>query len=599
MTPRPSELSRALSQPSRRTVVRTGIWSVPAIAVASAAPAYAASAEFTNDPVPPPGGVLELERCGQYESAALYFTISATRAISATAPEDRVTISLPPGLSFMGPAGPGETPSTRLVHPPATPANTSVTVRVPAFTVTGTAGAYFVTAAFHGILATQTVNVKIASGTFRQITRSQGSPTQTATFSLTPNNAAPSAVSGSISGDRTSGSAGVVGALITTTGALRHWGNLSGGATIPASQNFTWGSEQNAVNLGTATDLTIASAWTSVAIDSNPNHWGGAAARATTSSTAASNNGSSANTASGVFSWYRNGTGGTVRLARVGGLPNNAEVTYLAAHSGFSYVHAGASVYRWNSTGHPNSTSGNLAATVLPNTAGIQLVSTYGEFRVTDDDSLSNGGAGIVGRQLVTWATTSSSAPTVTARALPNGMGTPTKVVATMSGVVVLDSNNAIWTFNDNQNANAWFSPSIRAVDFSAWGYQTDQRYLGGTVITTAGTVVQFLVDSSPWHTSNVVLAGTSTPIEGIRRTESADGTYLALKWDGTLYGWNGNLDNAGRAPAATLSDSLSETLIGNTTVDIDVWGFHDSTASPATQYTGGGFLLTSVACPV
>lgn len=594
----------------RRTVIRGAAWSVPAISLASAAPAFATSGQGTYRISETTRSVADrtLLRCGAYPSPAVAFTVTSSRAISSTAADDRLMVTLPAGLVWLD-GTPAAAP--RPVAAPNTPVGAggvaTTVVTIPGIRAVAATGAYVITATFRGQTAQQTVWVTVTEGTYRQITRAQGGPDTAAAFSLAGVNVAQTKAS-AISGDQTAGSAGANAAVVLTNGTARIWGARTGDtATEPTTLAYA------GTTLGS---LAFVDSWTSTAWGANDtvarpagaDSAGGAVAQASTSG------------AAGVWAWFRDpsATGTTaeqttrrpLRVARVTGLPTGAAVRALWSHAGMSYVLLqGQGVYQWSSFLPNPGTNTTVAATRMTSTAGATLANTWGKHRppATGGGSVAtHGGAALVGRTLRVWSQSVATAGTTgtvaalapatdtTEVALPTEVGVVTRIEATDSGILLLDDQRRLWTYNTQDGANSWRQRLEGVADFSVWGHVTNLRYIGGTAIDTAGRVTQFFIDNA-WKTAPVVGAGNA-PLTGITRVESSDGTYLALRWDGTLYGWNGNIDNSGRTSASVLS-GVTEALQGATSVDIGVWGFHHTTG--ARRYNGGGYIFTSVNCSV
>lgn len=662
MSPRPAALSRALmtpAGPSRRTVLRTGAWTVPTVLVAAAAPAYATSraARFTIT-ANAAASALSVDRCTAPDAGSVSVVVESSSAIDPTDTADLVAFTLPLGLTWSGAADPtlNDTARTRHVRPPATAVGADgvarATVMTPPFRATGTSGAYAVESVFRSRLSLQTLRIQVNGGNYRRMLRQAARRDATGVAFSFPGTVVDDARDSHVSGDQTTGSLGYHRAVVTSTGDVHLGGtdlyHQHSTTTTDVDTHFklSWRTGTSGTT-NELTDIARVKTWTSVGFEASTlgaRTIGGIAARTRITSGS-----------TGVWAWFRDGAataasggggggGGStttthtrrrLRIAKVTGLPVGT-VKDFWANAGTGYVHVVDTVggtqdgvYQFATflqTPNPNTptTSGGVttvfhnatvAATLMTGTDGATLASAWGFHRrgnaqTGDNNSathyVTHGGAALVGaRTLRVWerhvtptassggnssttAGTLTMTPTTatTSLALPTTMtGSVHKLIATDSGIALLTSTHEFWTHNTSSSSGWVLRPDV-VVDFHAWGYQTDQRYLGGTWINAAGELVQFL-DGGTWSTANVTHNGTK--LEGIRRVETSDGTYLALRWDGALFGWNGNLDNQGRSPATQLTGAV---VTG--TVDIGVWGFHENNSG---TYMGGGYVLTSDAC--
>ena len=226
-----------------------------------------------------------------------------------------------------------------------------------------------------------------------------------------------------------------------------------------------------------------------------------------------------------------------------------------------------------------------VAASLIGNTANATSLSTWGT-RGPATATFRYGAAAIAGSNIATWTTTSETlTSTAILTALNPAMGTITKLLCSDSNLVALTADHKIWTSGPAFGGSAWIERAAGVADFSFWGFTTDKSYAGGLWIDASGAVTQFFSNTnSGWDAPQLVRQSnkeTGTPLTGITKTFSSDGTYLALKSDGTVYAWGGNLDNDGRAAAATVSTG------SGTVTDLNVWGRHI-----ADLYYGGGYVI-------
>lgn len=524
---------------TRRTVLRTAAWSVPAVSLATAAPAFASSTapELTPGASTP----IDVTQCVPVDSVTFIATIG-----NAPAPVgETVTVTLPTGLAFVG----GGTSVAVAV-------SAGGLVQVPEFVANGAAGTYSVTATLGSATASQTISVTPAPGSVVQLDRQAADRNTTAAFRTTTV-AVPDAVSGAVWGDQVASggySTGSNAAILTATGTVRFWG-ANVGATTGAPATLTH-------NSATVTGLTMVDTWTSTGL--NTNTAGGVAA-----------------SPSAVYSWHRDGTGtGAAHVAQVTGL--SGTVLAVAAEDGVSYALTTNGVYHW-----VNPTSGTTVAARGPisGTAGATELSTWSH-RGPANTTLRAGGAVLVGNTVRQWTVSNNNVNTPTS-STPAVDGSITKMIHTDSGTMVRSSSGELWSYGAGFGGDTWVRRVESGVaDFSMWGYI---NYVGGLYQDTTGGVSQFF-GARNWYTPVTVRTGNvtnGTAVSNITKTFSADGTYLMLRADGTVYAWGGNLDNNGRGPAVAIGTGTG------TTVDLNVWGKHISGI-----YTGGGYVIKgSIAC--
>lgn len=543
--------------PTRRGVLRASLWSVPVVAVATSAPAYASSTPTYA--IQPNGAAAPVEavQCQPVPAGTVTFTaVTVGTDLKGAGP---VTVTLPAGLRFR------DGSQAASVQP-----DTLGVVLVPEFTATGAAGTYTVTATYHGQQAFATVLVGAAPGIVVELRRSATtSATQAsfATVAVGTSATLSTAVAGAIAGDQsvTSGSStGANGAVLTSDGRVRLWGATVGGAAASPGSLAHEGKE--------LTGLAMIDTWTS---------------RAASGTLWAHEAGGVAADGSRVFVWSRSATTpGAPTVHRVTGL--SGTVLRVHAEEGWSHALTTAGVYAWASRA-----TATPVAVLVTGTRGATHLSTWGHHAPTAQAHLRTGGAAVVGGTLVTWSQATSSdagtsspswAPTLTTSALPAGV-TATSLVASDSGLMVLDTAGRLWS-HGLHNSPAWVQRASNVAAFSMWGYRTNLPYLGGTWIDVTGRVTQFFNDAR-WHTPTEVRT-PSGALVGVTKVFASDGTYLSLSADGTVHAWGGNLDNPGRTPAQRVA---AVTGGPTTVVDLDVWGHHE-TYSPSNQYTGGGYVI-------
>lgn len=478
-------------------------------------------------------------RCAPVAAGTLMFAASVNASAAPVGTQIRVT--LPAGLLFT------DGSRARVVT-----ISQQGLVPVPAFSATGSAGTYTLTATYNGASATQPVEVVPAPGSVVELRRSTGSTATTAAFSTVTVAGVGNAVAGAVQGDQTAASAGANGAVLTAAGTVRLWGaNVGATAATPSTLQF---------NGAALTGVTAIDTWTSTG--------GGSPALAQATGGVAAGS-----TGAAVHQWHRTGTDtGTPTVVKVSGI--SGPVLQVAAEDGASYVLTTAGVHRWTTT----TDSASPAVSVIAGTAGATLMSTWSH-RAPTSDALRHGGAAVHGATVHLWTGTSVSTTT-----LPTGVGPVARLIATDSGVMVLGTNGTLWSFGTGFGtgtaATTWTSRASGVADFSMWGFTS---YVGGLWISTSGAVTQFFGHQG-WVTPVAVRSGhlsSGTALSGITKTYSSDGTYLALKTDGTVYAWGGNLDNSGRGPATTIATG------SGTTVDLNVWGHHLQDV-----YYGGGYVI-------
>ncbi|MFC6153002.1 hypothetical protein [Nocardioides yefusunii] len=259
--------------------------------------------------------------------------------------------------------------------------------------------------------------------------------------------------------------------------------------------------------------------------------------------------------------------------------------------------HTAWSLVRWSGDGHftgPTTLAHAWGHHRKAQGGSTAIVTSYGVVSVVGANLVHVRDAGSAVPSSATTAQVGSFGPAHSSHALPTGHGAAVKVQGTDSGVVVLFADGSLHTFDTQDAPLAWTERARGVADFSAWGYQTNSRYLGGTWITTDGRARRFIVpNGAGTFVAFPVTDSAGVELTDIRRVEASDGTYLGLKADGTVYGWAGNGNN-------TMSDATVLTTAENvpvSSVDIAVWGFHDVTVA-STQYTGGGLVLVGDACP-
>ncbi|MFC6153000.1 hypothetical protein [Nocardioides yefusunii] len=539
---------------SRRAVVRTLSWTTPAVAVAAAAPAYATSVPSTGqvvvenyaiepvDNVPTP----TVEQCQQHAG----ITFLATRNNQPAPTTDTVTVQLPFGLTFAGGLGANVDGVTVL----EVPVGRNGVVTVPAIVPTGSAGTYTVTVAYRGETTTQSVVVTPAPGEVFEIHRSTGSSTASATFSALEVSVGSAVSAGAIMGDQytatnSAGSDqvknGANGAVIAAGGTVRLWGrNIDAPTTAPVALKHS-GTE--------VTGMQFVDAWTSIA--DNDQSTGGVAASAS----------------GNVFQWYRTGTtSGTLVVAKVSGITGT--VLQVASDQTRSYVRTTTGVFSWTTATRGSSAT----ATQILASGNVTQLDTFGYVY----NGTKVGGSAIADGKLWSWGSDAKASSI----ALPAGATGVAKIATGSAGLMILDTAGNLWSRGVySSDANSWTKRASDVVDFSFWGF--GDIYAGGMWITTAGTAFKFFGDRT-WYTPEpVTRASDRTPLSGITKTFSSDGTYLLLTSDGTVWATGGNLDNAGRNRATTLA------VGSGTTTDLNVWGLH-----LGSNYYGGGYVLKNSA---
>ncbi|MGN0063058.1 MAG: hypothetical protein ACI379_02355 [Nocardioides sp.] len=525
----------------RRKVVQAAVWTVPAVTLVSGAPAFAASdPEYTITPLDP-GTPPVIERCQSAETGLQF----GAQVDGMPAPAgEAVTITLPVGLVFTGGS------RTAVVTTDGTG-----TVTVPAFSATGAAGTYSISATWRGETASQTVTVVPAPGSVVQLNRQVASASATAGFTTTAVGIT-DAVAGAIYGDQSAAngySSGATAAVLTDAGTVRYWGaGTNGTAATPATLAYS-GSP--------LTGLALVDTWTSILAGNNTS--GGVTAGTTGAS---------------VYSWYNSGSGAPV-VAKVNGV--SGTVLDVRAEDGVSYVLTTSGVYRWI-----NATSGTtVAATLVSGTAGASQLSTYSHRTATS--TIRAGGAAVVGSSVVTWSVNNSGVVSDIVTTTPPITGSVVQMVTSDSGTMLLTSTGELWSlaaaFGDG---TTWKLRASDVASFSMWGYKADRPYVGGLWIDAAGQVTEFFGNNT-WWTPQLIRTGNITSgaaLTGITKTYSSDGTYMVLKSDGTVHAWGGNLDNGGRGPAAAIGTGAG------LTVDLNVWGNHIG------SYYGGGYVIKGTA---
>ncbi|MCJ1684313.1 hypothetical protein [Rathayibacter sp. VKM Ac-2928] len=526
----------------RRSIVAAAAWSVPTVAAVVSAPTAAASTP--PEPVGPPGlrdvSGFEAVRCEVVPAGTVVF-----QALDGTSPAARggsVTVSLPPGLSFSAGDSTGGGASA------VVPVGAEGVVSVPAFTASGSAGAYTVTAAYGTAIAFAEGTVTASPGQVLELTRSPGGANQRPTFSTAIVPGVADGVHGAISGDEVAASAGRNAAVLTADGRVRYWG-ANFGAPVTTPGTLTLGQSP-------VTGMVYVDTWTCA--QAGNTSAGGIAAGVRADS---------------VHQWARAGTGtGPLTVAAVTGVSG----TVLAAESndGYSYALTSSGLHWW-----ANATSGDrVAATLIAGTAGSTAISTWSYRRV--NGVLVFGGAILLADGSVSlWSGSHALAPSI---------GAPADIVefqAGQSSTYARTGSGELWTqgvaFTPSPGGAAWTRRAENVATSNAWSFE---EYTGGVYVTTAGAVVQFMA-AQP--VGGIVFSTEARTIPaGVTLTKvfSTDGTYLALASNATVYAWGGNLDNSGRSQPALVAGVANAT-------DLNAWGFHGP------SYVGGGYVISSIGC--
>jgi hypothetical protein len=495
------------------TIVQGAAWSAPIIAVASAAPAAAASG--TPSIVGLTG--FTVQRCESVEDGDV--TFQALDGTSPAAPGSQVTITLPAGLAFAN----GSQSAVVSV-------GDNGLVSVPAFRATGASGSYSITATYKETTGTVSGTVNAAPGTVVQLVRKPTNASTAPTFTETTTPITDGAAGG-ISGDQTANSAGSNVGIVRADKTVAYWGVPFGGsATAPLTLSYGG---------STVTGLQNVRTWTSIG-------------DATAGGVAVGSDGSS------VYQLYSSGTGATT-VAKVTGVTGT--VVDIRSTDGYSYVLTSAGLYYW-----ANNSSSPAAAQLVPGTSGATQLSAW----ANRDSTNSFGGALLLADGSVgTWTGSLGTAWNGTVTRDETAPANIVNLQARPTANYVLTTEGTLYTsgsaFSNSPGGTAWTSRADDVKTFSGWGYT---NYAGGVYVRTDGTVVQFFAASAVgrvWMTEEKSSFPSGT---NVTRVFSSDGTYLALTSDAHVYAWAGNLDNSGRTQPAVVPG------VSNA-VDLAVWGYH------------------------
>ena len=521
----------------RRSIVTAAAWSVPTVAVVVSAPSAAASTP--PEPVGPPDLIdvtgFESVRCDVVPAGTVVF-----RALDGTSPAAKggaVAVTLPPGLSFSA----GGTSAVVVVGEEGV-------VSVPAFTASGSAGSYTITAAYGTATAVAQGTVTAKPGQVVELTRSPGDGNQAPRFSAAAVPGLVDGVHGAISGDELAGSAGRNAAVITAGGQVHYWGaNVGAPVTAPGTLLFS----------GTpVTGMVFVDTWTCAQAGNTST--GGIAAGIRPDA---------------VYQWARTGTGaGPLTVVAATGISG----TVLAAESndGYSYVLTSSGLHWW-----ANATSGDrVTATLIADTAGATAISTWSHRRA-NGELVFGGGVLLADGGVSLWSGSHALAPSV---------GAPADIVEFQAGqasTYALTGSGELWTqgvaFAPSAGGTSW---TLRAADVSTSNAWSFEGYTGGVYVTTAGAAVQFMAAQPAGGIVFRTEAKTLAAGVSLTKVFSTDGTYFALASNATVYAWGGNLDNAGRSQPVLVAGVTDAT-------DLNAWGFHGP------SYVGGGYVISSTGC--
>ena len=521
----------AASTPSRRTLAKGAAWATPVLTAAALAPSVAASKEPLRTIVPL-SAPFDVARC----STITGVTFEARDDQGPAAVGGRVTVTLPPGLVFTS----GGQAAVVTVA-------TGGVVGVPPFRALGAAGSYAISATYGDATATSSGTVTPPPGAvteFRGTFTGSGNPTT----SVASVSGITAGTVGAVSGDNKNHRNGA----IVENGRVRLWGNNGNGTAAAPTTLQVSGSP--------LTGITAVGTFT---LDGSSDVTGGIAAGA---------NGAS------IYQWYGSSTTTAPTVRTVTGVTGT--VVQVEAHNGYCYVLTTAGVYFW-----ATATSGTAAITAsgpIAGTAGASVMSTYAP---TAGSTAVHGGAVVLEGQLKSWTITGTATGRA-ANVTGDGANSVASVVATSAGLLALTTNGEMYTqgpaFNNagTPGRTAWTRRATGVSQISAWGVGS---YFGGTYISQ-GVVHQTFAFTANAYTDKLVgdMGGKS-----FVQTYAADGTYMALASDGTVYYWYKNNDTLGSAnPKATALQGVRNA------VDLNVWAYHADT-----NFYGGGYVITAGAC--
>lgn len=532
---------------SRRTLVKGVAWTVPAVSMAAAVPAFAAS---PNDFIVTGTGWSSVPRCEVISDTSF---CAAPRDGSPTQAGLTVEVTLPAGLQF-GDGGTTQSLTT----------NARGCVTVPGFRVTGAGGDYSgaITGKVEGAgpdsVGHLGGSVSVGDGVVIELRANfvdSGGTSAAVAVRSTGQLASAGASSGNDVGN--SLSAAVIRGG-TNDGRVQYWHGTSSWAN---------GSTPTRSTLGTVQGATMVDTYT---INGSEGRTGGVAANA-----------------SQLWQWHAafDGSNPTVRPVT---LPTGfGTILEIAAFPTRCYARTTAGIYSWPTD--RNGTVTTALALTAPNHR-IYNGSTLGwspYYDTRNDANLNNDATGVAYIRTdgqLSLRTYPVGIPAAT------GNGNPTDTTNVASGVVdvaagsaglmALTSTGAMHTYaaygspadsNSRIRPTGWTQRATNVSSITAWGIN---GYFGGLYLQN-GTVTQVF-----GHGSYTTRAIGGLEGQTITQIFSSDGAYLVLTSSGEVWYWFGNNDHAGSLTARRLATT-------GAVADLGVWANH-----AGTRYYAGAYAI-------
>ncbi|RLP77801.1 hypothetical protein D9V32_00245 [Mycetocola tolaasinivorans] len=252
------------------------------------------------------------------------------------------------------------------------------------------------------------------------------------------------------------------------------------------------------------------------------------------------------------------GTGGSLSFTELTSF--RGVVDQIVACDNAYYVLTDEGLWHGGGAFKDSSNTAQLVGPYRPSAGASKLTawSTY------TDKWYTGGGIEMANGQINTFRANSNN--TIYSASRTSVLGNVHTLFATDTSIIVMNDKREVFGAGDAFGGpNNLVFIAQNAVEVAAWGIRSggnEKAYTGGVILVENGSIIEFLQEDGKSMKSKIVPG----ELENVTRVFAADGSYLALDANGSVFRWTGNADSTITKPSKVAVPAMT---------DIFHYGYH------------------------